>query len=158
MNEILDFFYNDIKKILPEYKIVVKEHPMDIGRIKYSNTRKKYNDIIWIKKWNINELIEKCEYLICVNSSVWLQWLAQYKKVLTLWENFYSRNPWVQNIHHKDEFREKLSLLKHSNINKSKKSIDKYIDTFKKEIFISWWWYNFNKKTIKEICDYITQL
>jgi CDP-glycerol glycerophosphotransferase (TagB/SpsB family) len=30
MDDILNFYYNDIKEILPEYKIIIKEHPMDI--------------------------------------------------------------------------------------------------------------------------------
>lgn len=156
MEHILNYFYNDIKIILPDYKIIVKEHPMDIWRINYSNLQKKYNDIIWIKKWDIWNYIDKSEYLICVNSSIWLQALSKYKKVITLWNNFYSNNPWVKNIKNKNEFKEKLIKLKNQNILKDKLKIDKYINIFKNEIFISnWWWKIFDKNIIQYICNKI---
>ncbi len=160
MDDILNFYYEDLKEVLPEYKIVVKEHPMDIGRINYKYLQKKYHDIIWIKKWNIDDIIEKSEYVICTNSSVWLQALSKYKKVFTLWDNFYSNNPWVEKLENKDSFRDQLSILKEKNINK--KSVDEYINIFKNELFINWswkWWAweNFNKNTIKEISEYIVE-
>lgn len=156
MDDILDFFYKDIKEILPDYKIIVKEHPMDLWRINYSNLQKKYNDIIWIIKWDISNYIDKSDYLICVNSSIWLQALSKYKKVITLWDNFYSNNAWVKNIKNKNDFKEKLLELKNQNIEKDKKEIDEYINIFKKEIFISnWWWKKFNKNTVKSICEKI---
>ncbi len=160
MDQILDFYYNDIKEILPNYKIVVKEHPMDIWRINYKKLQKKYPDIIWIKKWNIDDIIEKSEYLICVNSSVWFQALSKYKKVFTLWDNFYSNNPWVEKLKNKNSFKEQLLNLKNKELNK--KEIDNYINIFKNELFINWswkWWAweNYNKNTIKEICEYIVK-
>ncbi len=160
MDDILDFYYKDLNEILPEYKIVVKEHPMDIWRINYKYLQKKYPDIIWIKKWNIDDIIEKSEYVICTNSSVWLQALSKYKKVFTLWDNFYSNNPWVEKLKDKNSFREQLIKLKNKKLDKEK--IDEYINIFKNELFINWswkWWAweNFNKKTIKEICEYIVK-
>lgn len=156
MDDILDFYYNDIKEILADYKIIVKEHPIDLWRIDYSNLQKKYSDIIWIKKWDIWNYIEKSDYLICVNSSIWLQALSKYKKIITLWDNFYSNNPWIKNIQNKNEFKEKLIELKNQDISKDNKLTDEYINIFKNEIFISnWWWKNFDKNTIKNICEKI---
>lgn len=153
MDDILDFFYDDIKEILPDYNIIVKEHPVDLWRIDYSNLQKKYSDIIWIKKWNIWDYIEKSDFFICVNSSTWLQALSKYKKVITLWKNFYSNNPWVKNIKRRNEFKNELIKLKNQNIIKDKEEIDKYIEIYKKEIFISsGWLYNFDNKTIIDIC------
>lgn len=154
MDDILDFFYSDIKNILPECKIIVKEHPMDIGRIDYSHLQEKYPEIIWIQKWNISEYIDISDYTICVNSSVWLQALAKYKKVLTLWENFYSNNPWVKHVKSQDEFSQKLRELKKLDIHLHQKHIDEYIYKFKTEIFVSgWWWEDFDWETIQSICQ-----
>lgn len=160
MDDILNYYYNDIKEILPEYKIVVKEHPMDIWRINYKHLEKKFNDVLFIKKWNIDDIIEKSEYIFCTNSSVWLQGLSKYKKVFTLWENFYSNNPWVEKLKRKDSFKEQLKKLKEKKINKEE--IDKYINIFKNELFINgnwkWWaWDNFNHQTIKNISEYIVK-
>jgi hypothetical protein len=51
MADILDFFYTDIKEVFPNYKIVIKEHPMDLCKTKYSvkKFKNKYKDIIWFK-------------------------------------------------------------------------------------------------------------
>lgn len=160
MDDILNFYYKDLKEVLPDYKIVIKEHPMDIWRINYKYLQKKYPDIIWIKKWNIDDIIQKSEYVICTNSSVWLQALSKYKKVFTLWENFYSNNPWIVKLENKNSFKKQLLKLKEKEINK--KEIDNYINIFKNKLFINgswkWWaWENFNKKTIKEICEYIVK-
>ncbi len=154
MDDILDFFYDDIKNILPDHKIIVKEHPMDIGRIDYSHLKSKYSDILWIQKWDIWDYINKSEYLICVNSSIWLQALSKYKKVLTLWSNFYSNNPWVENITKKEDFSSTLKRLKHKNIIKDKDEIDSYIKIFREKIFVSnGWWKNFDQDTIRSICE-----
>lgn len=158
MQEIIEFYYDDIKDLFPDYKLVVKEHPMDIWRINYKKLQKRYPDIIWIKKWNIDDIIGKSEYTICVNSSVGFQALAKYKKVFTLWENFYSNNPWIEKLKNKESFKKQLSRLKEKEINK--KEVDNYINIFKNELFINWswkWWgrENYNKKTLKEICEYI---
>ncbi len=160
MESLINDFYYSIKKILPEYTIVVKEHPMDIGRVNYTRLQKKYKDIIWIKKWDIDDIILKSDYTMCINSSVWLQALNQYKKVITLWNTFYNNNPFIENVKYNDEFEEKLNSLRNKHIDK--KAVDKYINIFKNELFINWswkWWAweNFNKKTIKIICEYIVK-
>ncbi|MDD3793697.1 MAG: hypothetical protein PHI37_02710 [Candidatus Gracilibacteria bacterium] len=160
MSEILDLYYNDINLIFPNYKIVVKEHPMDIGRINYSNLQRKYPDIIWIKKGNIDDIINKSEYVICINSSVGFQALSKYKKVFTLGENFYSNNPWVEKLENKESFKEQLIKLKDKKLDNKK--IDEYIKIFKNELFINgagkgWAWENYNEKTIKKICEYIVK-
>lgn len=154
MSDILEYFYSDIKEILPGYKIIVKEHPMDIGRVDYSYLRKKYPEIIWIQKWDIWDYINISDYLICVNSSIGLQALSQYKKVMTLWENFYSNNPWVKNIRTQEEFLQKLIELSQQDLKKQQKEIDEYIKVFHKKIFISnGWWKSFNQKTVTSICE-----
>jgi capsular polysaccharide export protein len=153
MDDILDFFYKDIKKTLPWYKIIVKEHPCDVLRVNYKNLIEEYSDIIWIKKWNIDDIIEKSEYVITVNSSVWLQAISKYKKVLTLWECFYNNNPFSENLVKKEYFNDKLLILKDKVI--KHEEVDKYINTFKEKIFIKWWCINFDKNTIKEISNFI---
>ena len=158
--EIITLSYDILKEEFKDYKIVVKEHPMDIWRISYDKIREKYKDIIWIRKWNIDDVIEKSEYVVCINSSVWLQALSKYKKVFTFWKNFYSNNPWVENLKSLDTVREQFLELKNKKLNTEE--IDKYIGVFKNEIFIewekTWWaWESFNKKTVKDICEYIVK-
>ena len=153
MDDILNYFYNDIKKTLPNHKIVVKEHPMDLWRINYSKLREKYEDIIWFKWWNLDDIISKSEYIIVVNSSVWLQCLEKHKKVLLLWNAIYEKNIFVEKINKKSEFKNKLQKLKNKKLNK--KDIDKYINKFKNEIFFSWGYNKFNNIELSNILNFI---
>jgi len=151
MTDILDFFYTDIKKVFPSYKIVIKEHPMDLCRIKYpvKELKNKYKDIIWLKWWNIDEIFDNADYVITINSSVWFQALSKCKKVLILWQALYSNNPFVEVVKDKDEFKQKLINLKNKQINCNE--VKKYIEKISDLIFIKWWLNSFEKKTIKEI-------
>jgi len=154
MDDILNYFYDDIHRILPEHKIIVKEHPMDIARIDYSHLQKKYPEVVWIQKWDIWDYIDISEYLICVNSSIWLQALSKYKKVLTLWDNFYSNNPWSENIKKREDFVGALAKLKAKDLLGDKKLIDAYIKVFKEKIFVSnGWWKDFKQETVLSICE-----
>lgn len=153
MDDILSFFYNDIREILPDYKIIIKEHPMDLWRINYSKIKEKYNDIIWIQGWDLNNIINKSEYVIVVNSSVWLQCLEKGKKVLLLWNAIYQNNPFIEKINSISDFRGKLLKLKNKEINKLE--IDKYIDKFKNEIFFNWSYKNFNENDLNKVINFI---
>lgn len=153
MDNILNYFYNDLKKILPDYKIIVKEHPMDLWRIDYSKLRKKYNDIIWLQWWNLEQIINISEYVIVTNSSVWLQCLEKWKKVLLLWNAIYENNPFIEKIESIQDFKNKLLKLK--NKKNDIKDINKYIKILKSEIFFSWSYKNFKKSDLKNLLNYI---
>jgi len=153
MNDILDFFYPEIKEVLPDHKIIVKEHPVDLGRADYNVLKKKYPDIIWLKKYNFNELLNKCDYVITVNSSSGLQAIEKYKKVLILGSCFYKNNPFTEYISRVPEFRDKLNILKEKSLDKS--HIDKYIKHFKKNIFIQGGLKNFRSETLVQIYAFI---
>ncbi|MCG2712140.1 MAG: CDP-glycerol glycerophosphotransferase family protein [Candidatus Omnitrophica bacterium] len=83
--------YQAIKKALPdEYKIIVKEHPDDWGRINYHELKKQYPDIIWLKKYNIRSLIKQADLVITINSSVGIEALMYHKPVVTVGNSFYN--------------------------------------------------------------------
>lgn len=74
-------------------KIIVKEHPEDISRNNYRNLKKRYeqnNDVIFIQKYNINKLISNSLAIITVNSTVGIEALAKYKRVITLGDALYN--------------------------------------------------------------------
>ncbi len=91
MESFVSVSYQAIKKALPkEYKIVVKEHPDDWGRINYRKLKKQYPDILWLQKYNIRSLIEKAELVITINSSVGIEALMYHKPVVTVGNSFYN--------------------------------------------------------------------
>ncbi|WP_044531680.1 capsular polysaccharide export protein, LipB/KpsS family, partial [Herbaspirillum sp. B65] len=57
----------------PDYPIIVKEHPEDLGRYDYSQLRQKYPDVIWLRKFDIELLLDRATMVFVINSSVGLQ-------------------------------------------------------------------------------------
>ncbi len=156
MGDILDFFYKDIKELLPDYKIIIKEHPGEQGRVDYDPWKKKYPDTIWLKNYDFNALLDKSKYVITINSSSGLQALDQGKKVLILGECFYQNNPFVEKIKTKKEFKNKLKKLKNKNLNKVQ--VKKYTSHFKNDIFIKGSYKKLQVITLQQIYSFIKNL
>jgi len=153
MDDILDLFYEDIRQALPNHRIVIKEHPCDLGRHSYNDLKQRHPEVLWLRKHNVDELLEKAEVVITVNSSVGLQAIARHKKVLILGDCFYRNNPFSEAIRDQSEFKNKLETLRDKSLDAP--SIDKYIGHFKKNIFISGGLKNFTSKTLAQIYAFI---
>ena len=54
-------------------RLVVKEHPSDHGRIDYSDTFRAFPDVVFTKLLNTQQLIEKSDAVITVNSTVGIE-------------------------------------------------------------------------------------
>lgn len=93
MEDFFEFSYKSIKEYYGnEYAIVVKEHPEDLCRYSYSRLRKKYPDVLWLRKYNIDVLLDNAAYVFVVNSSVGLQAMGRNKPVIVFGDSFYTRN------------------------------------------------------------------
>ncbi|AYR24104.1 capsular biosynthesis protein [Herbaspirillum rubrisubalbicans] len=75
----------------PDYPIIVKEHPEDLGRYDYSQLRQKYPDVIWLRKFDIELLLDRATMVFVINSSVGLQAVRRKKPTVVLGESFYSK-------------------------------------------------------------------
>ncbi|MBG7618464.1 capsular biosynthesis protein [Herbaspirillum sp. AP02] len=75
----------------PDYPIIVKEHPEDLGRYDYSELRQKYPDVIWLRKFDIELLLDRATMVFVINSSVGLQAVRRKKPTVVLGESFYSK-------------------------------------------------------------------
>ncbi len=153
MDDILDLFYENIKQVLPDHHVVIKEHPCDLGRVNYRELQKRYPDVLWLKKYDVNELLEKAEIVITINSSVGLQAIARHKKVLILGDCFYRNNPFSEAVRTSGEFKNKLETLWDKSLDLA--AVDEYIEHFKKKIFISGGLKTFTAKTLAQIYAFI---
>lgn len=152
LNSIYCSMYDAVNDVLPDLlrtglKIVIKEHPFEVEPVDYSELL-KHEQVILLKKANIEKLIENAEFVVNVNSSVGLQAVEKYKKVLLLGDSFYKNSPLsikYSKIKGKDIFRE----LNKIEINKEQ--IDNYISHFKKEIFINGHMQNLSMKLFEDI-------
>lgn len=148
MDKFIEMCYHAIKKVLPEYTIVIKEHPMDVG-VNYDPIRSKYPDILWLRNYNIITLLDKAEYVVAINSSVGFQALSNYKKVAILGNSFYMNNPFVERAYGGEKLEEVLEILKRRQY-VSKEEIDRYIGKFI-EVFIKGGFFKFDVNTLHEI-------
>jgi len=94
-NSVESFFeaaYPAIKRNFgSDFKIVVKEHPEDLGRWDYTEFRKKFPDVIWLRKYNVEKLLDKASCVVLINSSVGLQAIKRMKPTVVFGESFYSK-------------------------------------------------------------------
>ncbi|MRT27586.1 capsular biosynthesis protein [Herbaspirillum sp. CAH-3] len=74
-----------------DYPIIVKEHPEDLGRYDYTALRRKYPDVIWLRKFDIELLLDRANMVFVINSSVGLQAVGRKKPTVVLGESFYSK-------------------------------------------------------------------
>ncbi|WP_067060764.1 capsular polysaccharide export protein, LipB/KpsS family [Roseateles chitosanitabidus] len=75
----------------PSIGIVVKEHPEDLFRHDYTELKRRFPDVTWLVKFNVDQLIRDCALMMVVNSSTGLQAIAAGKPVVTFGRSFYAR-------------------------------------------------------------------
>jgi capsule polysaccharide modification protein KpsS len=90
MEHFVETIYQAAQKAENGLPIVVKEHPADIGRVSYHSLRKRYPDIIWLRKYDLRALLQKASLVITVNSTVGVEALLYHKAVIALGEAFYN--------------------------------------------------------------------
>lgn len=95
VNTVEDFFklvHCSIRRTCgPDFPIIVKEHPEDIGRHDYSALRQSYPDVVWLRKFDIEMLLDQASMVFVINSSVGLQAVRRKKPTVVMGESFYSK-------------------------------------------------------------------
>lgn len=75
----------------PDMPIVVKEHPVDVGRTDHRTLRERHPQLLWLRKYDIDRLLAQATAVVVLNSSVGLQALQGHKPTLVYGEAFYAR-------------------------------------------------------------------
>ena len=149
MEEFVDACYDAIRKVDPDMPIVVKEHPQDFGREDYTALRQKYPDIIWLRKFPINDILAKASLVIAVNSGVGIEALTFKRPVITLGNAFYNV-PKV--VRHAQTLEELPELIRESfNEPVDSELINHYLGYLQKRHLIRGGWKKFSKKTLDDI-------
>ena len=138
--------------------VIFKEHPKDIGRINYKKLYKNYEnkkEVIFLKKYDMNKLIKNSQIVITINSTVGIEALSQYKKVITLGKAFYN----IEGIVEECVNFEKLNKLIDKNIGLevNKDLIDKFLNYLRFKYNIEGYWGCNNRLTAKNIYRCIGQ-
>ncbi len=137
LNSPYESMYEAIEKILPilkntELKIVIKEHPLEVEPVNYDRFIDNKN-VFLVKKYDLDKLIINSEFVVNINSSVGLQSIAKYKKVLLLGEAFYKNSP-ISIPYHEINSGNIYEFIMSLKIDKTE--VDKYIKHFQDKIFI----------------------
>jgi len=129
MTESIEYVYTNMEqyneKYKTDYKLVVKEHPSDYGRINYEDFYAKYPDIIVIRTIPVRKLFDSAKILITVNSSVAVEAMIYGLPIITLGNAFFNKpglccffNPAEENM---------VDILKFDCLNFDQKLRDNYI-------------------------------
>jgi len=150
------FCYQKIRdKFGNDYKIVIKEHPEDIFRQSYAHLKEKYKDIIWLRKYNLELLLDKSSMVFVINSSVGLQALARHKVVVIFGNCFYAYKEIAFKVDRIEDVDKVLDRAKNGLTADQIHLIDKFVEVIKEKVFIAGGWRRFNQKTIKDLVERI---
>ena len=157
--DFLHHCYRSIRETLGKsYPIVVKEHPEDIYSYDYIDIRQQYPDIIWLRKYDIDEIVKKCSFIMVINSSVGLQAIKEYKKVIVFGDSLYSRNEICYHIKDKLETPARLLEVTSTSLNSKKQDIDIYLSFIENSYFFNGSWRLMTVENIRSIITKIDNL
>ncbi len=104
-----------VARALPQgYSLVVKEHPMSIGRTPLAllrRLRRMRNVVVVSPHANSHDLIERSRAVVVISSTVGLEALLYHKPVMTLGEPFYARLGATLDLASFSEIREAVPRL-----------------------------------------------
>ncbi len=153
---MIDAIATAAKENLPDFKLVVKLHPADIGKTDYDPLISKFKNIIWIKKGNIQQLLKGAEIVVTVNSTVGFEALFYYKPVILLGDNFYN----IPGLTHC--VREKASLaqiLKESiNSQPIKEKVDAALMYYYFHFFVNGHCRDYSESSISNVAEKIVSM
>ncbi|MCF7878985.1 MAG: hypothetical protein K9L95_05940 [Candidatus Omnitrophica bacterium] len=125
MPSFIQVCYRAVKEAARDCSVVVKEHPDDFGRKDYSWLKKKYPEIIWLKKYDIKKVLKNSSAVITINSSVGVEALAEDKPVIVLGNSFYDLDGVVYKAASLDSLKEAVKAALGRELNKE--LIDKFL-------------------------------
>jgi capsular polysaccharide export protein len=124
----------------PTYPIVVKEHPEDLGRYSYDAIRQAYPDVIWLRNFNIDELMRKTSCVVVINSSVGLQSIKLHKPTVIFGESFYTRPEIAFPVRNIEQADAAMAAAKQGVDEAMRQRIDLFIGQLQAHHFVSGTW------------------
>jgi len=130
------------------YKLVFKEHPKDT-KTNYSHLYRNYNDhenVLFLQSGDTKELINNSSMVITINSTVGLEALMNFKKVITLGDAFYNIEGIVNHVENPKNLAKEIINVKNKTLDKElvKKFI--YFLRYEYQMEGNWKEGSFNKK------------
>jgi capsular polysaccharide export protein len=153
LNSPYKSMYETLSLVLPELlktgsKIIIKEHPYEVEPVCYKEFVDR-KDVFLCSKTDIDNLIKESVYVVCVNSSVGLQALAQNKPVLILGESIYDFCPGAV------KYNGEQSITHIEKVSKTGIDNSKSLKHFSEKIFIDGNWNSISLTMLHSIAQRI---
>ncbi|KQT34470.1 hypothetical protein [Methylophilus sp. Leaf414] len=146
--------YQQIREALgAEYPIIVKEHPEDFLRYDYDDIRAEFPDIIWLRKFDIEKLLDNATFVAVINSSVGLQAIAREKPVIVYGDSIYSRDQICSFITDLSQSKNVILDASKPISEERRQNIKTYLKYINSHFFFKGSWKNFSPESISE-CAY----
>ena len=155
MEEVISGVEKYRKKYSSELKLVFKEHPMDQGKVSYRDFYKKYKYLEWVyflESGNTKKLVEESDLIITINSTVGLEAIERYKRVICMGRAFFAIDGIAKKSNGKNLFKDIKNVLEEE---QNMELIENFINYLKYEYSIEGNQYFYNKTQIREICKKI---
>ncbi|MEN8180178.1 MAG: hypothetical protein ABFS39_16380, partial [Pseudomonadota bacterium] len=145
-----------VKTAAGDYTIVVKLHPADVNNIDYSGLMEQYPDVIFLKDYSSNRLIQSASLIITINSTVGVEALIHEKPVITLGDNFYNVH---EVVHHVTSLSDLPQAIRAALSNPpDKEKIRRLLYYLYYCYFTHGSWKNYSEKSIQAVAGKISQL
>lgn len=159
MEDFFEFCHAAIKRNFgEEYTIVAKEHPEDLCRHSYSRLRARYPDVLWLRKYSIDLLLERAAYVFVVNSSVGLQAIQKGRPTIVFGESFYTKEEIVFRVDDLARVDEVIGQARLGITPDRKDNIEKFIRFLNERYFVSAGWKNVTAAGVASAGDKILEL
>ncbi|MBU0784755.1 MAG: hypothetical protein KJ798_05505 [Gammaproteobacteria bacterium] len=133
--------YQRIRAVFgPDYDIVVKLHPVDLSRISYADVAAEMQGVHWVGAEPVQPLLERCDFVMVVNSSVGLQSIASHKPTLVFGESFYSRDEICGVVRTTGQTSSFLQQLKLGNWPVDAPAVDRFVTYLHSNYFVKGSW------------------
>lgn len=139
--DFLGHCYESIREVFgPTYDIVVKLHPVDINRISYADLASTMQGVFWIGAEPVEPLLDACEFVMVINSSVGLQSIAMLKPTVVFGDSFYSRSEVCSVVNSPSQTIVVLNEFKSGGGRKDPFVVNRFVEHMRKRYFVPGSW------------------
>lgn len=148
--------YEAVKKVAPDYRLVVKPHPADVEVTDYVELAANYPELLWVTDRPSLNLIENASVVITINSTVGLEGVMLHKPVITLGDNFYNVEGVVQHITAIDQLEKAIETALNEPLDVDR--MNRLLYYLYYEYFVHGSWKDYTQKSYAAIADSIEAL
>ncbi|HEX4857075.1 MAG TPA: hypothetical protein VFV28_09695 [Limnobacter sp.] len=133
--------YDNIRQVFgPDFPVVIKLHPVDLNRICYAGLAARMKNTSWIGAEPVQPLLDGCQFVMVVNSSVGLQSIALHKPTIVFGDSFYSRDEVCRVVRSTSQTRMVLEEMKEGQSGVDSLAIDRFLGYLRTRFFVRGSW------------------